>query len=80
MNEFFEIVPGVYPPIKPDPDEILRGDWWGVLLRDNQYILDYISGEFAGRGKQIVISKSEYESLALGEIDAEGLLIKHNAH
>ena len=79
MNEFFEIIPGVYPPIKPDPDEILRGDWWGVLLRDNQYILDYISGEFAGRGKQLVISKDEYERLESGEMSVDGILNAHDA-
>ena len=80
MSEPFKLVPGVYPPpATPDPDELLRGDWWSILLKDGQYILDYISGELAGRGKQLVISKEEYERIKSGQIDVESVLLAHNA-
>lgn len=80
MSEPFKLVPGVYPPpSEPDPDEVLRGDWWSVLFQDGQYILDYISGELAGRVKQLVISKEEYERIKSGATSVESVLLAHDA-
>jgi uncharacterized membrane protein len=49
----------------------------GILWHDNQYILDYISGELARRAKQLVISESEYQLLVNGETDVEGPAVQN---
>lgn len=58
----------------------IRGDWWSALPVEGRYVLEYISGELAGRLKTIVISEVEYRELANGSLTVEGLITKYGAH
>lgn len=57
---------------------ILKGDSWQVFLTEKGYVLEYISGELAGRLKSLSISDQDLEQLRDKTITVEDLLIKYS--
>ncbi|MDB4766624.1 hypothetical protein OAG71_02935 [bacterium] len=66
-------------PPQSTKDEFF-GDCWSVRHSDGEYTLDYISGELAGRLKQVVITEDDYRAARAGEIDLSGLCIKYHVN
>ena len=61
------------------PNELFRGPFWSVYLENQTYVLGYISGELAGRYKQLEISEFEAQQLIKGEVSCESVLLWHGA-
>jgi hypothetical protein len=59
---------------------ILNGDSWSVRLVKGRYLLEYVSGELAGRMKTLVITKSDFEGLQSGELTVDHILASHNSN
>ncbi len=79
-NPFYTIKSA--PPFVPsplEPNELFRGPYWSVYLKDETYVLGYISGELTGRYKRLSISKTEAEQLMASEISCESVLLAHDA-
>ncbi len=80
-NPYFKIVPSEpFMGRGKDASEILSGDFWSVRFRDDCYILDYISGEHAGRAKSLEISTSEFELLRDGKLSIDHILARHHTN
>lgn len=78
-NPYFQIVPPEpFVPSPLAPNELHRGDWWSVFLENEGTVLEWISGEFQGRLKRIVISKDEAQRLIADEVSADEVLRAHN--
>lgn len=80
-NPYFKVVAA--KPIEvcqKNADEILSGDSWSAYLRNNNYDLEYLSGELAGRAKKIAITGEEFEGLENGSLTVDDILIAHNAN
>ena len=86
MNDgYFDDVPfvrttaGTYPdPAPRQPGTVAEGGFWSVVRRGEAYVLDYVSGELAGRARQVVISEEEAHRLESGDDEAAMAVI--NAH
>jgi hypothetical protein len=61
-------------------DDHLYGHAWQAWIDSNQYYLEYISGELAGRLKKIQISFKEFEDLKLGLTTCDAILLIHGAY
>ena len=57
-----------------------RGDSWSIIQKDQKYVLEYISGELAGRKKSIEISQEDAQRLANDEATIDEILIAYGAN
>jgi hypothetical protein len=82
MNSFYELSDLIYPlkENKVSTETHLYGGAWEAWIKSNEYYLEYISGEHAGRLKKIQISLQEFEDLKLGMTTCDAILIIHNAY
>ena len=80
MPEHFDEKPFVYPDAPQSTEDEFFGDAWSVRHIDGAYFFSYMSGELAGRHKQIPISAADYLAARAGEIDGDGLCIKYGIH
>ena len=81
MNEFYEEVPFSCPDELPkSSDDEFFGDSWSVRRQDGKLFFSYISGELAGRTKEIEIDESDFNDARLGKIDGDGMCIKYGVH
>ena len=79
-NSYYSIEPATpFVPTPLQPNELFRGPYWSVYLQAETYVLEYISGELAGRLKQLEITQAEAERLMAGEISGESVLLAHDA-
>ena len=44
-------------PKTEEPGTVTKGDFWSMVLRDGEYVLDYIPGELAGTAEWVQISR-----------------------
>ena len=77
MSEHYDEKPFVYSDAPQSTDDEIFGHGWSVCHRDGKYTLSYISGELAGRGKQVEISADDFLAARAGTIDLDGLCIKY---
>jgi hypothetical protein len=77
MSEFYEERPLSYPAPPKSTDDESFGPAWSVRREDGKYFFEYISGELAGRQKQIEITAADYDAARGGEIDGDGLCVKY---
>ena len=78
-NPFVSIKPGhATEPPPAGADELARGSFWTLYLRSGQKILAYVSGELAGRQREVVISEDEAQRICDGDDDtAKAVLLEH---
>jgi hypothetical protein len=81
MSNLYNEKPFVYPPISAvNTETTVNGDAWQANVTEAGCIVDYISGELAGRAKRLAISEEEFRLLRTGEIQVYDLLIRYGAN
>lgn len=79
MNEFYNEKPFSYPENEPRSTENeFFGFGWSVKKINDKCFLNYISGELAGRHKEVEISAEDFEQAKLGKLDLDQLCIKYH--
>jgi hypothetical protein len=80
-NPYFKIVkPVEVAPQVRDLNVVLEGNAWLVRFKNDQYILEYISGEHAGREKFIIITEQEFFGLRDEDLTVDQVLSAHDAY
>jgi len=81
VSNLYNERPFVYPSTPTvDTETTINGDAWQANASETGFIVDYISGELAGRAKQLVISEEEFAQLRTGEIKFDDLLIRYGVN
>lgn len=78
MSNFYNEKPFKY--VKPAPatsEDVIVKDGWSVKKDENKYVLDFISGELAGKLKRLEISHRDFELVKKGEIGLDELCAKY---
>jgi hypothetical protein len=71
----------VYPSSKTDTSEqSVVGQSWRAWKSNEGFILEYISGELAGRLKQLNIIEQEFRQLVEKSITLDEILIRYNCY
>lgn len=78
MSTYYDEEAFEYPKNDSTNECVFKGDSWQVFLTANGYMLEYISGELAGRLKKFPISNNDLEQLKDKNITFDELLIKYN--
>jgi len=82
MSKFYEEKPGPYRSVKKESsgsaDEFF-GSSWSIKREKDRFVLIYISGELAGRLKELEITKDEFESVRDGRLGVDELCLKYDA-
>ena len=66
-NPYFKIIPGKIAGAKKNAENtILEGESWSVYKVEDRILLEYVSGELAGREKSIEITEAEFSKLQSG--------------
>ena len=76
-EQIYEERPLTYSDPPESTEDEFFGNGWSVRRENGQYFFSYISGELAGRAKEIEITKTDYAAARAGEIDFDGLCIKY---
>jgi hypothetical protein len=81
VSNLYNERPFVYPSIPTvDTETTINGDAWQANATETGFIVDYISGELAGRAKQLAITGEEFSQLRIGAIKFDDLLIKYGVN
>lgn len=80
MSKFFKLVDPAPPTGTERRDFFARGDSWSIVQNSEKYILEYISGELAGRLKTIEISLEDARRLADDDTNVDDILIKYGVY
>ncbi len=80
MNKYYDEVPFEYPKDKPvSTEDEFFGDSWSVIRKpDGKFLLQFISGELAGRLKTIEISELEFNQVKAGLLSIDELCLKYS--
>jgi hypothetical protein len=79
MSEYYDEVPLSYPSSKPPiSDEEHVGQGWSVCASGGRYYFTYISGELAGKMKEIEIAKPDFEQAKAGKMGFDKLCRTYN--
>lgn len=80
MTDLFLEEEFVYPNERKntDPTRIV-GNTWSAWKINANFVLEYISGELAGRIKRISITETEYQKLVEKKISVEQVLGAHGS-
>jgi hypothetical protein len=81
MNRLYKEEKFEYPTAKEifSSEEIV-GDAWKAYATDHGHIVKYISGELAGRTKELKITSEEFRQLKSRNILFDSLLIKYGCN
>ncbi|MCA9013725.1 MAG: hypothetical protein KDA77_00205 [Planctomycetaceae bacterium] len=78
MSEYYREIPGEFPKEKPQSTENeFFGSGWSVRRLDDKFFFEFISGELAGRLKEIEISASDFNHTKAGELSFDDLCYKY---
>lgn len=82
MENFYQMGELKFPSQenKLSSDTHLYGFAWEAWLENDNFYLQYISGEHAGRLKKIQISLEEFENLKHGKTTDAAILLAHGAY
>ncbi len=71
----------IYPATSDeDSKSTINGNAWQATATDAGYVVNYISGELAGRPKSLAITEQEFEQLRVHQIELDELLIKYGVN
>jgi hypothetical protein len=57
---------------------LVCGDSWSAWQEDNDYLVEYISGELGGKLKKIKISEHDFLGLINGSLGIDAVCIKYD--
>ncbi|WP_411992482.1 hypothetical protein [Agarivorans sp. DSG3-1] len=81
MSKYYKEKPFVYPQSSPeDSKNLFFRNGWSVCKRDENYFFSYISGQLQGAGREIEITKSDYEQAKVGKICFDEMCRKYGVH
>lgn len=81
MNEFYREEKFEYSPAKRNvASEEIFGNAWKAYATDHGHVVQYISGELAGRTKELKITPEEFQQLKSKNILFDALLIKYGCN
>lgn len=77
--KYYTTKPGEYPKRnKENTEDEFFSEGWSVKREGENYSLTYISGSLQGNLKTIQISKEDFESAKIGELNLDQLCAKYN--
>ena len=78
MSEYYDEIPLAYSNDNNLPsDDQFVGNGWSIRKSEGKFYFSYISGELAGRLKEIEIPESDFEQAKLGKMSFDNLCVKH---
>lgn len=81
MSVTYKEEPFEYPPEKKGGESNMSvGEAWKAYPTETGYVVTYISGELAGRSKELRITREEFQQLEGGKISFDSLLIKYGCN
>ncbi|HVW38950.1 MAG TPA: hypothetical protein VHB99_16660 [Pirellulales bacterium] len=80
MSEHCDETPLNYSDVKNQPSgQEFVGGSWSVRRIKGRFLLQYISGELAGRLKEMEIAETDFQQLKSGTLSFDDLCRKYNA-
>jgi hypothetical protein len=79
MNDPFVVADPPKKNVRVLQGEVARGDDWIICKTGREYKLSYLSGHFATKEKEVVISDSDAEQLLNDTLAIHDLIKKYDA-
>lgn len=79
MSKFYKLVDPKPPTGAVRKDSYASGASWTLYQTSDAFVLEYVSGELAGREKTLTIAEEDAVRLASGAATIDDILIQYNA-